>query len=815
MDEMVQPLVDLLERVAVRTSAAGTRDGALLACVEEVCRWTGWPLGHAYLAEAPTGLWAGASERFRPLVELTALTPLARGVGLPGRVLASGRPAWIPELAADENLPRRTAALAAGLRSAFAFPVGDAAVLEFFSREAAEADEDLLAVCAHIGRQLARLLAALRVEDALRESERRFRSFAESANDALVTADAAGDIVLWNPAAERMFGYTAEEAAGRPLSILMPERFRAMHDAGLRRVVDHGVGASRLIGGTVEVVGQRKDGGEFPLELSLATWETVEGRFFSGIIRDIGDRKRAEEHARALDSAPDPIVKVDEERVIRLANARAEELFGRELVGRPVAELIAPRSRVRTIGHLAALRRDPLEVVALRADGREFDAEVTLSAEGGVVTSVIRDISERKRYERRLRHLAEHDALTGLFNRRRFEEHLDRYHGGGAVLVLGLDGFKYVNDAHGHNAGDDVLRAVAAALRAVVRPADVLARLGGDEFAVLLEQADRGEAVGVAEALTAAVAGCRLPLAGPAVKASAGVVMLGAAENPLVAADLALHAAKEAGGDRVHLTHEADSQVAGMQARLARADQIRRALAEDRFLLYWQPIVELASDEATQYELLLRMVGEDGSVLAPGAFIEAAERFGLIRELDRWVIRRAIRLLAEWPDVRLEVNVSGNSVGDLSIPALVEADLAEHGVDPGRLVFEITETSAIADMEQAREFAERLTRLGCRFALDDFGAGFSSFHYLKYLPLDYLKIDGDFIRGLARSPTDQLVVKAMVDIARGMGMKTIAEFVEDAGTVAMLRRLGVDYSQGYFHGRPQPVAAPNAVATMR
>jgi EAL domain-containing protein (putative c-di-GMP-specific phosphodiesterase class I) len=247
-----------------------------------------------------------------------------------------------------------------------------------------------------------------------------------------------------------------------------------------------------------------------------------------------------------------------------------------------------------------------------------------------------------------------------------------------------------------------------------------------------------------------------------------------------------------------------------MQASVARADEVRRALAEDRFTLHWQPIVELAGGEATQYELLLRMIGEDGAIVPPGAFIEVAERFGLIGELDRWVIRRAIRLLAERSDVRLEVNVSGSSLTDAELPDFVERELLGAGIDPGRLIFEITETSAIADMEQARAFAERLRGLGCRFALDDFGAGFSSFHYLKHLPLDYLKIDGEFIRGLLDNPTDRLVVKAMVDIARGMGMKTIAEFVEDAETAALLRELGVDYSQGYHHGRPVPVGLVEA-----
>jgi len=611
-----------------------------------------------------------------------------------------------------------------------------------------------------------------------------------------------------------MFGYSGERILGRPLSLLMPERFRARHDAGLRRVVEGG--EARLIGSTVEVVGRRADGTEFPIELSLSTWQTGDGQFFGGIIRDIADRRRAEEHARALDSAPDPIVKVDGDRVIRLANARAEELFGNGpssaprdsltartgLVGRPVAGLFAPVWRVRTIRHFAADSREPFEVIALRADGSEFEAELTLSAEDGGLTSVIRDISERKRYERELRHLADHDGLTGLVNRRRFEECLGDQ---GAVVLLGLDRFKYVNDAHGHTAGDALLREVAEALRLATRPSDVVARLGGDEFAVRLEGATRDDAAHSAGELVRVIAGCR-----PGLTASAGVVLLGDAERPLLAADLAMHAAKEAGGNRVHVTHGGDSRVAGMQARVARADEVRRALAEDRFTLYWQPIVELAGGEVTQYELLLRMIGSDGTIVPPGAFIEVAERFGLICDLDRWVIRHAIKLLAERPDVRLEVNVSGSSLSDAELPFFVERELAGAGVDPGRLVFEITETSAIADMEQAREFAERLTRLGCRFALDDFGAGFSSFHYLKHLPLDYLKIDGEFIRGLAASPTDRLVVKAMVDIARGMGMKTIAEFVEDAATVTLLRELGVDYSQGYHHGRPVPVGLTEA-----
>jgi EAL domain-containing protein (putative c-di-GMP-specific phosphodiesterase class I) len=340
----------------------------------------------------------------------------------------------------------------------------------------------------------------------------------------------------------------------------------------------------------------------------------------------------------------------------------------------------------------------------------------------------------------------------------------------------------------------------------------VVARLGGDEFAVLLHGANRTRAELVAERILAAVRTQELTLGTLAVSttASIGVVPFGHGDSHvddvLATADMAMYAAKEAGGNRSHVLADDDEFVGAMQARLAWAHQIRRALDEDRFVLYWQPIIDLRSGLVTHREVLLRMIGDDGRIIAPGAFIDTAERFDLIQEIDRWVVRKAIHLLAE-QDVTLEVNVSGKSIGDPTLTALIEQELAQSGADPGRLVFEITETAAIANMDQAREFAERLHAVGCRFALDDFGAGFSSFYYLKHLPLDYLKIDGDFIRSLTSSDTDQLVVRSMIDIARGMGMKTIAEFVEDSETAAMLHAMGVDLSQGYFHGRPEPVAA--------
>jgi diguanylate cyclase (GGDEF)-like protein/PAS domain S-box-containing protein len=850
--------VELIESVSAATSQARTVHEAMFAALGRICQWTGWPVGHVYVAgkeiEDPlesSGVWHLAPpDRFAAFRRVTEDTLLPTGVGLPGRVLASGRPAWIVDVTKDANFPRGTVCEEVGLRGAFSFPVVASercyAIIECFSVDAVNPDLRLLEVTAHIGRQLGRVIQNMETELALRDSETRFRSVAESATDAIVAADQAGAMVSWNRGAERIFGYTEPEVVGKSLSMLMPERFRAMHDAGIQRVVDGGVAASRLIGNTVEVMGLRKDGREFPLELSLATWDTPNGRFFSGIIRDISERKKAEDKIKALlETAPDPIVEIDGDGRIVLANARTDELFGykrEEIVKRPIEKLFAERSRelVAERFHSVIGGSDSAGSLSLgqdlwgqRKDGTVFAVDVTVSVvateDGPVVTSIIRDVTDRKRFETQLKHLADHDALTDLFNRRRFEEELgeysdyaQRYKESGAVLLLDLDRFKYINDTHGHKAGDEVIRAVGTALRGTVRTSDVVARLGGDEFAILLKNLDRAEAEKIATALLETVRVRQLPISGRAttMTTSIGIALFDAdviTENLLVNADLAMYAAKDAGGNRFEVSEDDGAHLSGMQARLGWVDQIRRGLDEERFVLYCQPIMHLASNQVTQWELLLRLVGDDGEIIPPAAFIPTAERFGLIQEIDRWVVSKAIEALDTYRDrpggVRFEVNVSGKSMSDPQLLELVERELSERAVDPSNLVFEITETAAIANMEEARAFADHLTELGCRFALDDFGAGFSSFYYLKYLPLNYLKIDGDFIKGLVSSATDQLVVQSMVDIARGMGMKTIAEFVEGPETAEMLHAKGVDYSQGYYHGRPRPVTEEFAGTT--
>jgi diguanylate cyclase (GGDEF)-like protein/PAS domain S-box-containing protein len=431
------------------------------------------------------------------------------------------------------------------------------------------------------------------------------------------------------------------------------------------------------------------------------------------------------------------------------------------------------------------------------------------------------DISERKESAGRLEYLADHDFLTGLYNRRHFEQELAyevdraaRYGSPGAVLMIDVDKFKIINDTFGHMAGDDLLKGIAGLLKHRMRHTDVLARVGGDEFAVLLPHTNATQATAVADDFVKALDKQAAMLANESIRitASVGVASFDgiSAAEVLARADVAMYGAKQAGRNRFLVYQPFAGGGIERDSRCSEADWMRKALEEDQFLLYCQPILDLKTDEVSQYELLLRLTGGEGcEPLAPNSFLYVAERFGVILAIDSWVLRKAIALVAAHQRtgrrLTLNVNLSGKSIGDPKLAAFIEDALTEGGIDPSSLVFELTETAAIANLPQARAFADRMHRCGCRLALDNFGAGLASFYYLKNFPFDYLKIDGEFIRHLSVNPVDRLVVKAIVSIAQGMGKKTIAEFVADAPAVRLLRESGVDFAQGYQIGLPRPV----------
>jgi diguanylate cyclase (GGDEF)-like protein len=435
-------------------------------------------------------------------------------------------------------------------------------------------------------------------------------------------------------------------------------------------------------------------------------------------------------------------------------------------------------------------------------------------------------LKKAEKTEAELRYLADHDPLTGLLNRRSFRSKLDRYvsfaarYGGqGAVMIIDIDGLKEVNDRLGHQLGDNLIRTVAEVLRQRVRGTDIVARLSGDEFAVLMPQADTDGALQLGEDLRSQVAeGLPDDPTVGAATISVGITMFGGKRNGseavLVAADQAMYRAKAEGRNRIALFEDPGEGERVSQRRQSTSARIRDALTQDRLSLATQPIRSLASGGIERYELLLRMTGDDGEMLPAASFIGVAERSGMVQELDRWVVSRALEMLAEreraGDPVSLHVNLSGASLSDLSVLEFIERRLDEGDADPGRCTFEITQTARVQDYATAAGFADRLTEFGCEVAIDDYGAGFGPFDYLKQMPFDVIKIDGSFIRDMPHNDADQLTVQAIVQIARGLGKRTIAEFVQDDDTTRMLREYGVDMAQGYHLGRP--VAAAQGLA---
>ena len=439
----------------------------------------------------------------------------------------------------------------------------------------------------------------------------------------------------------------------------------------------------------------------------------------------------------------------------------------------------------------------------------------------------VTDITERKRLEAELEHLARHDALTGVLNRRSFKEALgqalatqDAADDNLALIYLDLDQFKIVNDTCGHAAGDQLICDVSVLLGQCIGANDVIARLGGDEFGVLVSGASLNSVWAMADSMLTSIRDFHFVHEKRAfwLSVSIGVVILepglDTIDAALAHADHACYLAKEEGRNRVRLYVHSDRDVQQRRDEMDWVSRLRNAIADNRLCLYAQPIVPLGEDNSgTKYqELLLRLIDENGEMVPPMAFIPAAERYGLMPELDRWVIKTAFtRHAALFPATQIQkseiwgINISGVTLGDDDFPSFLQRCFLDSGVAFGSICFEITETAAISDLRRAGKFIKFMKSMGCRFALDDFGAGASSFSYLKQLPVDFIKIDASLVRDLINDPIDEVMIDAINRIARVMKIGTIAEGVEDEGMRRRLVEIGVDYAQGYWIGRPAPL----------
>jgi diguanylate cyclase (GGDEF)-like protein/PAS domain S-box-containing protein len=594
-----------------------------------------------------------------------------------------------------------------------------------------------------------------------------------------------------------------------------------------------------------------KDEAAGATDVTLPTTQTTETRNLVEAFRHMQYEvhTRQERLQAILDNTAEGVITFDERGLIESWNQAAERLFGwseDEILGTSIAGLISPESRENRgdyVNHFLRFEIQRLvghegEVTGRHKNGSTFPLSLKISRmqlEGkNKFTAMLANISERKAMMENLRQLAEHDGLTGLYNRSyflaEFERLVERLRRDDqrtcALFYIDLDNFKYVNDTLGHAAGDRLLMEVSNLLRRRARKSDLVARLGGDEFIVLAYDI-KPELVGkVAESFRRTLADYTFRHDGRDVTigCSIGVALVNSKTlSPAQAmsqADLGCHLAKRAGRNGVHLFREADAQdMQTMTLDMGWSHRIKEAIENDRFVLACQPVVCTRTRVAKSHEILLRLRDEHGELIMPSGFLPTAERFGLAAEIDQWVIRHAITLLAEQrrqdPARRFAINLSAQSLTSPAVAEVITQTLAATGLEPAALIFEVTETAAIADMNTAVAFLAQLRALGCQTALDDFGSGLSSFAYLREMPVDLVKIDGRFVKQLLRSPVDQAMVKAMNDIAHALGKETIAEFVESEEHFQLLKKLGVDYGQGYHLGKPEITEPDPASARSR
>jgi diguanylate cyclase (GGDEF)-like protein/PAS domain S-box-containing protein len=645
-------------------------------------------------------------------------------------------------------------------------------------------------------------------------------------------------------------GVDRVELVGRRLADLVPPEYADLVSENISRRLAGETTAERY---EIDMVGLQGQVSRLEISSTLVEYDKGNALLITGVeiiptqtlqtLRLPAESVAAEPQQLALESLAEAIIATDKEGRITFMNPAAEQLTSNEAGasrGKLLEEVISlvdetdrrilsdPVRQALTSGAAVNLSRRAL--LLSRTNGAERSIELTASPMRNAAKELIgavvmlHDITELRGLARQMSYQATHDALTGLVNRHEFErrvqESIDSGHRGDGQHVLcylDLDHFKLVNDTSGHLAGDSMLREVAKLLRDAVRDSDTVGRLGGDEFGTLLIGCPLDKARQIADDLCRAVSEYRFVWKDKIfnIGVSVGLVEIsresGTLEELLAAADTACYVAKKQGSGRVVVYSARDEALARHTGEIQWLQRLQSALKENRFHLYHQVIVAAHDEDGgPAMEVLVRLQDESGHELAPAEFMRAAERYRLMGLVDRWVVQTTLAALGRGaiavPSNRsVAINISGQTLGDLQFLEFVVECFDSTGAAPAQVCFEITENAVIANLDHARRFVGVLHGLGCQFALDDFGSGLGSFSNLKNLPLDYLKIDGSFMRNLARDTVNQAMVTAMIELARTLNFKVIAEQVEDSSSVETARRMGVDYLQGYAIGRPQPL----------
>ncbi|HET7674345.1 MAG TPA: EAL domain-containing protein [Gammaproteobacteria bacterium] len=668
-----------------------------------------------------------------------------------------------------------------------------------------------------------------------------FRTLFENLADGVAVLDTHGRIVTVNHAFQALFQYEPAELYGLPIDgRIVPEHLHAEAESLSRQVLDDQVV-------DLETMRRRKDGRAVPVRIrAFPIVFGVEQAGMYVVYADISQRRQAQVALQShqeltqvlLAAIGDGVIRLDAEGRVRYMNGVAERLTGwtqAEAAGLPAGEVcvaLDEATRARRGAPAPASDADIASLLIAR-DGREtpvnYSCAPMLSGDGHLSGAliVLRDNTETRRVAEQLAWQATHDSLTGLPNRIEFERRLgavlDSIGESGAehsMLYLDLDQFKIVNDICGHRVGDELLRQLTALLAADIRDTDTLARLGGDEFGVLLTGCTAAHAERLAHKLIHVIEDFRFVWDQRvfAVGASIGVVAINKHCSSLselfAAADSACYSAKERGRNGVRVYRSDARDLARRHDEMGWVSRITQAIEADRFVLYHQQISPLHGGTRPHCsEILLRLRGDGGEIIAPGRFIPAAERYHLMPALDRWVIRRVFaglqRQLAEGRGETVAINVSGATISEGRFVDFVRDQFCEFGIPPQSICFEITETAAISNLDEASAFVDQIRELGCTISLDDFGSGSSSFTYLKTLHVDYLKIDGTFVRNMVEDPIDCAMVETINRVGKIMGVKTVAEYVEVRDVLDKLREFDVDFVQGFDIHRPEPWAWAN------